>query len=395
MTAKNYVLLDRDGTIIHERHYLASPDGVELLPGAAEGLRMLQQAGYGLIVVTNQSGIGRGYLTEDTLAEIHAVLERLLAAEHVQLDGILYCPHTPQDNCGCRKPQLGMLQRAAELFHFDPARAIMIGDKPADIELGRRGGMKTILVRSGYGREHELAGLKADLVCDDLTAAAKAILSNKREGPMSTFTATQTATAATPELTLIEEHIACSVAAKQAMGKQCGEVIVAIARAISDSLRNGGKLLLCGNGGSAADCQHIAAEYVSSLNHRYPRPGLASIALTTDTSILTANANDFGFEGVFARQVEALGRPGDVLIGLSTSGNSENVCRAVMAAKENGILTVAMTGESGGKLAGIADMALKVPASNVMYIQECHLVAGHLTCALVERHLFPGLHGEK
>lgn len=180
MSVKKFVLLDRDGTIIYEKHYLASPDGVELLPGAAEGLRMLQQAGYGLIVVTNQSALGRGYLTEDRLREIHAVLENALAEQQVRLDGILYCPHTPQDDCECRKPRLGMLRQAIAQFRFDPAGAIMIGDKPADIELGRRGGMKTVLVRSGYGREHEQAGLQADLVCDDLTAAAQAILSSNK-----------------------------------------------------------------------------------------------------------------------------------------------------------------------------------------------------------------------
>lgn len=196
-----------------------------------------------------------------------------------------------------------------------------------------------------------------------------------------------------PQQALIKDHIAHSMEAKKAMGEQCSEVIIAVSSAISEALRNGGKVLLCGNGGSAADCQHIAAEYVSTLNHRFPRPGLAAIALTTDTSILTASGNDFGFDGVFARQVEALGKRGDVLIGLSTSGNSENVYRALQAAKSNGIVAIAMTGDTGGKMAGIADIALKVPATNTMYVQECHIVAGHLICAIVERQLFPNLHG--
>ena len=142
-----------------------------------------------------------------------------------------------------------------------------------------------------------------------------------------------------------------------------------------------------GNGGSAADSQHLAAEFVATLDHRRPRAGLAALALTTDSSFLTAYANDFGYEGVFARQVETLGRQGDVLIGISTSGNSANVVAACKAARAAGIGVVAMTGEGGGSVAEHADILLDVPSRVTMHIQESHIALGHVVTLAVERLL--------
>jgi D-sedoheptulose 7-phosphate isomerase len=127
---------------------------------------------------------------------------------------------------------------------------------------------------------------------------------------------------------------------------------------------------------------------VSALNHDRPRAALGAIALTTDSSFLTANANDFGFEQVFERQVEALGRRGDVLLGITTSGNSANVLRALTQAKRGGLATVVLTGESGGKAAPLADVAVKVPSADTQHIQETHIAVGHILCALVERAMF-------
>lgn len=152
-------------------------------------------------------------------------------------------------------------------------------------------------------------------------------------------------------------------------------------------LRAGGKLLICGNGGSAADAQHWAGELVSRF--RYDRPGLAAIALTTDTSILTAIGNDYGYERVFARQVEALGRPGDLLFALSTSGRSANVVAALRAARAAGLGTVGFTGAEGGAMAALCDLLIQVPSDSTPRIQEGHEVLGHAICEMVERTLFP------
>ena len=169
----SFVALDRDGTIIVERQYLSSPDQVELLPGTGAGLRAMRELGLGLVLVTNQSAVGRGYFDMARLEEVHGRLRELLLAEGVELDGIYVCPHTPEDGCDCRKPLPGLLLRASQELGFDPARAFVIGDKPCDIELGRGLGATTILVRTGYGAEHEAArAVMPHYVADDLLQAA-------------------------------------------------------------------------------------------------------------------------------------------------------------------------------------------------------------------------------
>jgi len=163
------------------------------------------------------------------------------------------------------------------------------------------------------------------------------------------------------------------------------ETIAAIADAYSATLGAGGTLLFAGNGGSAADAQHLAAEYV--VRYRSTRPPLRAVALTTDTSLLTACANDMGFDEVFARQVEALGRPGDILSLHSTSGESPNVIRAGQTAKAHGVSVVAFLGKSGGPLKDLADLVLIVPSHDTARIQEIHLAVEHLICEMVEERL--------
>jgi D-glycero-D-manno-heptose 1,7-bisphosphate phosphatase len=173
MIPRRYVLLDRDGTVIVERHYLADPEQVELLPNAAAGLRMMQALGYGLLIITNQSGIGRGYFDEACLARIHQRMYDLLCAEQITLNGIYYCPHAPDVQCACRKPLPGLVEQAARELGFEPSACVMIGDKAADIELGQRIQAVTMLVRTGYGKQEEAkASLHPDYIVDDLGAAA-------------------------------------------------------------------------------------------------------------------------------------------------------------------------------------------------------------------------------
>ncbi|ORW38412.1 hypothetical protein AWB90_23830 [Mycobacterium paraense] len=167
---------------------------------------------------------------------------------------------------------------------------------------------------------------------------------------------------------------------------QYQKTLMDISCQIIASLRSGGKVMFCGNGGSAADSQHLAAELVGRQN--YDRAPAAGLALTVDTSALTALGNDYGYETVFARQVEALGREGDVLIGISTSGRSANVVRALEAAKAKGIVTVSFTGDRPRDM-GIAEYQLNVPADETAKIQELHILCGHIIFALVERGLFP------
>jgi D-sedoheptulose 7-phosphate isomerase len=169
----------------------------------------------------------------------------------------------------------------------------------------------------------------------------------------------------------------------------CLDDIVEAAVRITASFRADGTLLICGNGGSAADAQHLATEFVSTLTLDHPRPAMRAIALTTDTSLLTAIGNDFGVDGIFTRQVEALGRPGDVLLAISTSGNSPNVLQAAERAAAMGLTVLALTGRSGGKLAPLAGVALRIPSDVTAHIQEAHLATEQLLALIVERSIHP------
>ena len=188
------------------------------------------------------------------------------------------------------------------------------------------------------------------------------------------------------KITDVKNRLQASAQLKHAMAESTADSIQEAVEKVIHTLRSGGKVLLCGNGGSAADSQHIAAELVGKF--RLNRKGLPAIALTTDTSILTSLANDYGYEFVFQRQVEALGKKGDVLIGISTSGESMNVALAMKKAKDMGISTIALIGEKRGQIADAADIVVSVPSKETPRIQEGHITIGHILCDLVERYCF-------
>ena len=185
----------------------------------------------------------------------------------------------------------------------------------------------------------------------------------------------------------IVEHFKLSAELKLRTADLVSDAILDAINLIVKSCRSGNKVLICGNGGSAADAQHIAAEFMNRLRGDFERPGIPAIALTTDTSFLTSYANDIGYEGVFERQVLSLGQAGDVLIAISTSGNSRNVVRAVQAARENGIETIGLLGQ-GGALTTLVDQAVEVPSRDTQHVQESLLAIEHVICMAVEEILF-------
>jgi D-sedoheptulose 7-phosphate isomerase len=189
---------------------------------------------------------------------------------------------------------------------------------------------------------------------------------------------------------LIRRHLTESAELKLQIAASIVDQVANAAYALAKCFRSGGKVLICGNGGSAADAQHMAAEFVNRLSPDIERPGLPAVAITTDTSFITSYANDIGYDRVFERQVLALGRSGDVLIAISTSGNSKNVNLAVAAARANGLATIGLAGE-GGALAEIADFPIVVPSRNTQHVQECFLSLEHVMCAMVEQTLFSPL----
>lgn len=195
--------------------------------------------------------------------------------------------------------------------------------------------------------------------------------------------------AVSPSVELVQQRLAETIAVKQQM--QQGDVAsqtVEVARAIIDSLRAGGKAIFFGNGGSAQDAGHLAAELMGRF--AFDRPGLAAISLPDATAAITAISNDYSYDEVFARQVLATGRPGDVVIGLTTSGNSPNVVRALEVAGQAGMTTVTLTGALGGKVADVAKICIRVPSDDTARVQEACLHLGHSICEMVEAALFPG-----
>jgi D-sedoheptulose 7-phosphate isomerase len=225
-------------------------------------------------------------------------------------------------------------------------------------------------VRTGHGAEVAAAGeVTPDHAVDDLAAAVPVVAN---------------ALARWRTRDALEE----SARTLARTAEQTAADVVRAAEVISQAFREGKKLLLCGNGGSAADCQHMAAEFVSRLRRDFDRRALPALALTTDSSFLTAFANDVGFDGIFERQVEALGQPGDVLLGISTSGGSRNVILAAQRARAQGLSVIALIGQ-GGALAALADVTIAVPATDTQHIQEAHLAIEHAVCDLVEVQLFP------
>ncbi|KJD22503.1 D-sedoheptulose 7-phosphate isomerase [Campylobacter jejuni] len=186
----------------------------------------------------------------------------------------------------------------------------------------------------------------------------------------------------------IKEHFQESILVKEQILKD-EDLITLIKNAsleVIKAYKNGNKTLLAGNGGSAADAQHIAGEFVSRFY--FDRPGIASIALTTDTSVLTAIGNDYGYENLFARQVQAQGVKGDVFIGISTSGNSKNILKALELCKQKEIISIGLSGASGGAMNELCDYCIKVPSTCTPRIQEAHILIGHIICAIVEEELF-------
>ena len=189
----------------------------------------------------------------------------------------------------------------------------------------------------------------------------------------------------TPGTDRLRQGLGDLAALAQRVAAEHGETIATIAARYADALRGGGTLFFAGNGGSAADAQHLATEYV--VRYQTTRPALRAVALTTDTSLLTACANDMGFDEIFARQVEALAKPGDVLVLHSTSGESPNVLRAAQSARARGVAVVAFLGRGGGQLKDLADLSLIVPSDETARIQEIHLAVEHLICEMVEAQL--------
>lgn len=188
---------------------------------------------------------------------------------------------------------------------------------------------------------------------------------------------------------LVKSTIAESIATKQLLLEQCSDAIMQCGSILATAAERNSNILFCGNGGSAADAQHLAAELVVRYRGNINRRAIKSMALTVDPSVMTAGGNDIGFDNVFARQVEAFAQPGDVLVGITTSGKSPNVMNAIYKAKEMGVTVIGLLGGDGGPILPLCDYSVVVPSKTTARVQESHILTGHIWCDIIERHLFP------
>jgi len=189
----------------------------------------------------------------------------------------------------------------------------------------------------------------------------------------------------------INTQISASINTKKRLIESHSEEIENIGKILAGIIMSDGKIMFCGNGGSAADCQHLAAELVVRLRPNINRKAIQAISLTVDTSIITAGGNDYGYENIFSRSVEAYGKKGDALVAISTSGNSENVYRACQEAKKNDVISIGLLGKDGGKIVDVCDYSLIVPSDNTARIQESHIMVGHIWCEIIEEMMFPDM----
>jgi D-sedoheptulose 7-phosphate isomerase len=361
-----HVIVDRDGVLNREiaERYVTRADDWVWEDGALDGLRALAGAGVRLSVATNQSGVGRGLVRPEALAQVHERMLNEAAAAGAKIDAVFVCAHAPDSGCGCRKPAPGLIHSAISAAAVSAAHTLLVGDDLRDVEAAWSAGVAPALVRTGKGRRAE-SRLPVGIVpvYNDLRAVAEAALADA--------VAAESATIHTVQRVFVAHGLVVERAAIQ-----LSAVLEQVVAAMWQCLARGNKILACGNGGSAADAQHLVAELVGRF--RATRRALAAVALGADPATLTAIANDYGYEQVFARQVEALAGPDDLLLAISTSGNSANVVAAARRARAIGCTVVACTGADGGQLGPIADLWVAAPSAVVARIQEIHGLCVHV-----------------
>lgn len=395
------IFIDRDGVINKYKGFIKTANDIELENGVVDAIKRINQSEYLAIIVSNQPVIARGEASFEEVNKMFDKIETLLGKEGAYLDGIYYCPHHPHSgfsgevkelkiDCDCRKPKIGMLNQAVADFNIDLSKCYMIGDSNVDIETGINAKIKTIRVKSELVEEEKFT---PNYRAENLLQAVKIILSNYKMKKI-TETYINNFFDNKPDLEYLRESIEKAV------------------ELLTITVKKNKKILVCGNGGSAADSEHMSGELLKSFMLKRPvsdklrdelaknygeeghfiadniQGGIKCIPLTSFCAYNTAFLNDCNEKMLFAQLVNALGDSGDVFIGISTSGNSKNVCYAAELARVKGLKVISLTGETGGKLKELSDILLNVNSRIVWKIQEMHLPIYHLLCMCLESEIF-------
>lgn len=413
------VYLDRDGTINVEKNYLIDPKDFEFINGSDKAIKLLKDNGYKVVVVTNQAGVARGYYSEEDVIKLHEYINKLLSKIGTSIDKFYYCPHHPVAGigyykriCPCRKPGTQMLEKAAKTYDIDVDNSYMIGDNMADMAAGNSFGVKTILVGTGYGKSvKERGAVKYDFYADNLLEAAEYIINtekyNKKSDPVKNLVEKERYNKEEKVSEILNNLIK-----RYPILKVCKKDILKAYDILKNSYSNNGKLLIAGNGGSAADAEHIVGELMKGFVKTRPvndsfrkklldvnidygkeladklQMSLPAIALTAQEGVATAFLNDVDGSLIYAQLVNGYGNSRDVYMGISTSGNSKNILAAAVTAKAKGMEVIGLTGIGGGKLKEISDAAICVPETETYKIQELHLPVYHALCLMLEETFY-------
>lgn len=395
------IFIDRDGVINKYRGFIRNVSEIELVDGVIDAIKMINKSEYLAIVISNQPVIARGECSFDEVNDMFNKIETLLGEQGAYLDGIYYCPHHPHSGfdgevkelkikCNCRKPNIGLIEKAAEDFNIDIANCVMIGDTDTDVQTGINAGIPQIKVKSDID---EIEKIKPTMYAKNLLEAVDMFLNHR-------------------DMKSITRNYIENFFADKPTEMELKNSVENAVRMLTYCIKSGKKILVCGNGGSAADSEHISGELLKSFTLKRPvgdglrkeleqqfgddghfiadniQGGIKCIPLTSFCAYNTAFLNDCNEKMLFAQLVNALGDEGDVLISISTSGNSKNVCYATQMAKAKKLKVISLTGKDGGKLRQLSDVLLNVNSNIVYKIQELHLPIYHLLCLCLENEIF-------
>jgi histidinol-phosphate phosphatase family protein len=369
------VVLDRDGTIISDHGYVGSVDRVELLDGAAEAIAALNAAGLPVAVATNQAGVAHGFYGIEDVRAVHAHVDGLLAREGAHVDAWLFCPYHPDGIIeeysrwsSDRKPAPGMALAAAHRLGLDLSRSWVVGDSECDVELARGVGARPIRIGDADDGNHvttvpSLAAAVAHILADRSSRADAA-------DAVHTFPQMRYDSAY-----LFAEHYSHELA--QALATVDVAAFDRASKVLGDAYDRDAAVFACGNGGSASIANHLQCDHVKGLRVGTDLHTRVT-SLSTNVEILSAIANDIGYDAVFEYQLESMARPGDVLVAVSSSGRSPNIVRALSWAEAHGMQTIAMTGFGGGDARTIAGVSIHVDADNYGIVEDAHQACMHL-----------------
>jgi D,D-heptose 1,7-bisphosphate phosphatase len=383
--ARPGVLLDRDGTIIVDYHYVGHIERVQFIPGAIEAIRRFNSAGIPVAIVTNQGGVARGFYSEDNVIEVHQYIQRELALHDAHIDLFLYSPHHPEGMVkeyarehGWHKPNPGMAHNAAATLNLDLSQSYVVGDRMTDVQLGYNIGAKGIIYLGGPLPKHYEGALNYNVhQFNSLAEAAGYIIERITSVSMSEFP-----TMSYTDIFGFMAHYSDEI--KATLGNLNVRQVDKVRQILQDAYATGSCVWVAGNGGASAIAEHMMTDHVKHMAQTKTLYQNVH-ALGSNEAITTSIANDIGYDSIFSWQLERFGNKDDVLVVFSVSGESANIISALQRANEMGMTTVAILGNDGGRALYHADAAIVIPAQNYGVVEDVMSILQHMLAQYIRQ----------